>query len=193
MSRVGLVTVLTVALGASACATETSPGAPSQEETPGGVPTEIAPPPAFPARSVPAVLRDDGRFDILLEILGEASPFLLKFMSGPEFSSHTLFAPTDAAFGSLATGTLERLRAGGNEQELLDVVRSHVLPFRLASEDFERRRLETAFGARVLQMTVGPGDRVRVDDANVVEADIEASNGIIHAIDAVLAVDQPAG
>ncbi|MFM7174057.1 MAG: fasciclin domain-containing protein, partial [Caldilinea sp.] len=96
----------------------------------------------------------------------------------------TVFAPTDAAFAALPEGTVEALLedpAGA----LTDILLYHVVAGKVLSGDLsDGMTAETVLGAPI---TVGIADGVvTINDATVVVADIEASNGVIHVIDAVI-------
>ncbi len=94
----------------------------------------------------------------------------------------TVFAPTDAAFAALPEGTIEALLA--DTEALTAILTYHVLPGAVMSSDLsDGMTAETVNGQPV---TIGVGDMVTVDTAIVTTADIEASNGVIHVIDAVL-------
>ncbi len=96
----------------------------------------------------------------------------------------TVFAPTDAAFAALPEGTVEALLedpAGA----LTDILLYHVVAGKVMSGDLsDGMTAETVLGAPI---TVGIADGVvTINEATVVAADIEASNGVIHVIDAVI-------
>lgn len=96
----------------------------------------------------------------------------------------TVFAPTDAAFAALPAGTVENLLKPENKAMLSAVLTYHVVPGKVMSGDLSNNMMATtAQGSDITIMTEGG---VMVDDANVVAADIEASNGIIHVIDKVI-------
>lgn len=99
--------------------------------------------------------------------------------------SVTVFAPTDDAFARLGTGRLELLLAPENRHELERILLYHVLDGEVrASEASRRNSADTLAQARVtLAKRRGT---LRVDRAKVVTADVEADNGVIHAIDRVL-------
>jgi uncharacterized surface protein with fasciclin (FAS1) repeats len=99
----------------------------------------------------------------------------------------TVFAPTDEAFAKLPAGTLESLLA--NPEALANILLYHVVEGKLTASDVSDRGFITTLLQRPLAITA-LRDGVRVNDANVVAADVEASNGIIHVIDTVLV---PAG
>ncbi|VEP13425.1 conserved exported hypothetical protein [Hyella patelloides LEGE 07179] len=98
-------------------------------------------------------------------------------------SSYTLFAPTDEAFSQLPEGALEYLLEPENKEVLQRVLSYHVVPEEVASGDITGGDVESLDGGLVTEITE---DGVIVNDANVITPDIEASNGIIHAVDKVL-------
>ena len=94
----------------------------------------------------------------------------------------TVFAPTDEAFAALPDGTVEGLLA--DPEALAAILTYHVVPGKVMSTDLSNNMMATTVnGADVTIMTEGG---VTVDGANVVTPDIEASNGVIHVIDAVI-------
>lgn len=96
----------------------------------------------------------------------------------------TVFAPTDDAFAALPEGTVEGLLKPENKDQLTAVLTYHVVPGKVMSGDLSNNMMaKTVQGSDVTIMTDGG---VTVDGANVVTADIEASNGVIHVIDAVI-------
>ncbi len=101
----------------------------------------------------------------------------------------TVFAPTDAAFEKLPAGTVESLLKPENKAKLADILKYHVLPRRLVSNQLPHRSIHVrtlkSGGDRTLAVKKS-GDGVTVDKAKVVQADIDTSNGVIHVIDSVL-------
>ena len=96
----------------------------------------------------------------------------------------TVFAPTDEAFAALPEGTVEELLQPSNKDKLAAVLTYHVVPGKVMSTDLSNNMMAaTAQGSDVTIMTEGG---VTIDGANVVAADIEASNGVIHVIDQVI-------
>jgi uncharacterized surface protein with fasciclin (FAS1) repeats len=97
----------------------------------------------------------------------------------------TVFAPTDAAFAALPPGTVENLLKPENKDQLVAVLTYHVVPGKVMSADIAGKKLEarTVQGQSVL---IDATSGVIVDGANVVAADVEASNGVIHVIDKVI-------
>ncbi len=96
----------------------------------------------------------------------------------------TVFAPSNAAFAALPEGTVEDLLKPENKDTLTAILTYHVVPGKVMSGDLSDGMMaETAQGGKV---TIGTEGGVTVDGANVVQADIEASNGVIHVIDGVI-------
>lgn len=97
----------------------------------------------------------------------------------------TVFAPTDEAFAALPAGTVETLLKPENKDQLVAILTYHVVPGKVMSSDIAGKKLgaPTVNGAELaIDATAG----VVVNDANVVAADVEATNGVIHVIDKVL-------
>lgn len=96
----------------------------------------------------------------------------------------TVFAPTDDAFAALPAGTVDDLLKPENKETLIKVLTYHVVPGKVMSTDLSNgMKAATVEGSEVTIATEGG---VKVNDANVTTADIEATNGVIHVIDAVL-------
>ncbi len=97
----------------------------------------------------------------------------------------TVFAPTDEAFAALPEGTVETLLKPENKDQLVAILTYHVVPAKVMSGDIagKRAKVLTVQGER---LSVNGKNGVKVDGANVVQADIEASNGVIHVVDTVL-------
>lgn len=96
----------------------------------------------------------------------------------------TVFAPTDEAFAALPAGTFEDLLKPENKDKLTAVLTYHVVAGKVMSNGLTgEMKAATVNGAEV---TISTADGVKVDGANVVTADIDASNGVMHVIDAVI-------
>ncbi|MEM9579924.1 MAG: fasciclin domain-containing protein [Pseudomonadota bacterium] len=96
----------------------------------------------------------------------------------------TVFAPTDDAFAALPEGTVETLLKPENKDQLTAILTYHVVPGKVMSGDLSNgMKAATVQGSDVTIMTEGG---VMVNDAAVVQADVEASNGVIHVIDKVI-------
>ncbi len=101
----------------------------------------------------------------------------------------TVFAPTDAAFAELPAGTLDTLLQPANQDQLAALLTYHVVPAEVMAANVQAGQVTTVNTA---PFTVAlDGGNVAISDgqgnqANVIKTDIDASNGVIHAIDAVL-------
>ena len=103
--------------------------------------------------------------------------------SGP----FTVFAPSDKAFSKLPAGALDALEA--DPAKLKMVLTYHVIPAAISASDAMNMTSPTSpptVEGATLQVTKGRRGRLKVNDATVTKADIQASNGVIHIIDAVL-------
>jgi uncharacterized surface protein with fasciclin (FAS1) repeats len=98
----------------------------------------------------------------------------------------TVFAPTDEAFAKLPAGTVESLLRPENKEKLKSILLYHVVSGSVPATKVQQmngRSVKTLQGSSI---TVSTKHGVRVDNANVTQTDIEASNGVIHVIDTVL-------
>lgn len=96
----------------------------------------------------------------------------------------TVFAPTNAAFEALPEGTLETLLKPENKDQLTAILTYHVVPAKVMSSDLSNG--QTAATVQGENVTVDLTDGVKISGANVVAADVDASNGVVHVIDQVI-------
>ncbi|MGL5195579.1 MAG: fasciclin domain-containing protein [Chroococcales cyanobacterium] len=96
----------------------------------------------------------------------------------------TVFAPTDEAFAALPEGTLEQLLQPENRELLVQILTYHVVEGSVMSGDLSTSEVPSIEGSAINVTVADEG--VMVNSANVVQADIEASNGVIHVIDRVI-------
>lgn len=144
----------------------------------GEVPTAAADP-----NLVLQVLERDGRFDTLHDLLvNEAPPHFEGFMQDSNWNL-TLLAPTDEALAAQPEAVMEQLRS--DPGLLTQVLDYHIVADYLPIEEIEAGTLPTVGGVGPLPVTVD-GDTVAFDGVQVAEANIEASNAIVHAIDDLL-------
>ena len=140
--------------------------------------------------TVAGILSRDGRFTVLMRVLetaevrdgpppGTVTGSAAEVMSQPGWD-HTIFAPTDAAFDAVDEITLESLFQSA---EATGIVRTHVVPMVIRSDERETGQL-LAIGGPIEVVVDGSG--IMYGGATVVEPDIEASNGVIHVVDAVI-------
>jgi uncharacterized surface protein with fasciclin (FAS1) repeats len=121
-----------------------------------------------------------GSFTTLVAAVQAAG--LVDTLKGP--GPYTVFAPTDAAFAALPSGTVENLLKPENKDQLVAILTYHVVPGKVMSTDLsEGLKATTAQGGDVtITLEGGP----KVNGAVISGPDIAASNGVIHVIDAVI-------
>lgn len=121
-----------------------------------------------------------GTFETLLAAAEAAG--LVETLKGD--GPFTVFAPTDEAFAALPEGTVEDLLKPENKEKLASILTYHVIAGKVMSTDLtDDMKAATVEGSEV---TIDLDNGVMVNDATVVQADIEASNGVIHVIDGVI-------
>jgi Secreted and surface protein containing fasciclin-like repeats len=119
-----------------------------------------------------------GKFNTLVQAVQAAG--LVETLSGE--GPFTVFAPTDEAFAQIPQETLQAVLA--DKEKLTAILTYHVAPGKLMAADVVRStQLQTVQGQSITVSTEGG---VRVDNANVIQTDIEADNGVIHVIDQVI-------
>jgi uncharacterized surface protein with fasciclin (FAS1) repeats len=123
-----------------------------------------------------------GQFNTLVAAVQAAG--LVETLKGE--GPFTVFAPTDEAFAKLPAGTVEDLLKPENKDRLVAILTYHVVPGKVMSSDIAGKKLEagTVQGSDLSIDAMGSG--VAVDNAMVIQADVEASNGVIHVIDTVV-------
>jgi uncharacterized surface protein with fasciclin (FAS1) repeats len=130
------------------------------------------------------VLLSDSRFTTLATVL-KATGLLDQLKEGGPF---TIFAPTDEAFANLPSGMLEMLMKPENREQLTNLLKYHVIPGEVTSEELSSGEVQTVEGSSV-NVDV-ESDGVMVGDANVIDADIPANNGVVHVIDKVMVLPE---
>jgi len=95
----------------------------------------------------------------------------------------TVFAPTDDAFAALPAGVLDALLLPKNQELLVKILAYHLIEGNVLAADIVDGDVATAEGQNV---TLKTGEFVTVNGSKVIAADVVASNGVIHGIDAVL-------
>ncbi len=167
-------------LGAAACSGETAPPAPA----PAPVVEAPAPAPApVMAKDIVDTAVAAGSFNTLVAAVQAAGLEQTLRGAGP----FTVFAPTDAAFDALPAGTVADLLKPENKAKLAAILTYHVLPAEVMSSAIGTQTLNpaTVQGATV-KVDGSMAGKVMVNDATVVTADVDASNGVIHVIDKVI-------
>ena len=97
----------------------------------------------------------------------------------------TVFAPSNAAFEKLPEGTLDDLLKPANKEKLQGVLKRHVVKGRQMSSAVAKESKISPMSGSSLQIQA-KGDSVRIGDATIQQADLEAENGVVHVIDRVL-------
>jgi uncharacterized surface protein with fasciclin (FAS1) repeats len=135
----------------------------------------------FAADDIVDTAAANGQFTTLVAAIQAAGLVDTLKSEGP----FTVFAPTDAAFAALPEGTVENLLKPENKDQLIAVLTYHVVPGKVMSADIAGKSLQVA-SVQGSELSVNATDGVKVDNATVVMADIETTNGVIHVIDAVV-------
>jgi uncharacterized surface protein with fasciclin (FAS1) repeats len=97
---------------------------------------------------------------------------------------YTVFAPTDEAFKKLGK-ELDELQKLENKAKLQRILKNHVLEGRKSAADVKAMKSAKTLAGEELKITA-KNDVVMIDAAKVTKADTDASNGLIHVVDAVL-------
>lgn len=146
---------------------------------------------ATPAETEPAAEGADAMAETVIDV-AVANDFttlvaaveaagLVETLSGE--GPFTVFAPTNEAFAALPDGLLDALLLPENKDALTEILTYHVVSGKVLSTDLASGEVTTVQGEDV---TVVVDDGVTVEGANVVVADVEAGNGVVHVIDAVI-------
>ncbi|MEM6889934.1 MAG: fasciclin domain-containing protein [Pseudomonadota bacterium] len=98
----------------------------------------------------------------------------------------TVFAPTNSAFEKLPAGTVDTLLLPENKDQLTSILTYHVVSGNIPAADVIGVQASPATVNGASLSVDGTGDGVKVNGATVTQADIVASNGVIHVIDTVL-------
>ena len=131
------------------------------------------------ANDIVAVASSTEGFSTLVAALSAAG--LVETLQGE--GPFTVFAPNDEAFAALPAGLLEKLLLPENIAVLTSILTYHVVAGKVMSTDVTTGDAATVEGSTLALDTMSG---VMVNDATVIAADVEASNGVIHVIDKVL-------
>lgn len=189
MRRTTLAAVVAAtALTLAACSSSTdetsteTPAETTSETVVEEMPAEEMPAEEAPAESAGTIVdiasTTDG-FGTLVTAVGAAD--LVDTLNGA--GPFTVFAPTDEAFAALPPGLLDALLLPENKDTLVKILTYHVVPGAVMAADVTDGDVATVEGQTV---TLSTADGVTVNGAKVIQADVVASNGVIHAIDAVI-------
>lgn len=121
----------------------------------------------------------DGRFKTLVAAVTAAGLADTLMGAGP----FTVFAPTDDAFAKLPKGTVEELLK--DTPKLKDILLYHVVSGKVMAADVAKLSTAKTVEGKPVTFKVD-GNKVMVNDAQVIIADLPASNGVIHVLDKVI-------
>ena len=121
-----------------------------------------------------------GSFNTLAAALSAAG--LVETLKGE--GPFTVFAPTDAAFAALPAGTVEELLKPENKDKLIAILTYHVVAGKVLSTDLTEGMTAATVNGATITITLEGG--AKVNGATISAADIMATNGVIHVIDAVI-------
>ena len=130
------------------------------------------------SKDIVATAASAGNFETLLTAARAAGLVETLTNGGP----YTVFAPTDEAFAAIPKDTLSALL--NDKAALTEILTYHVVPGRVMARD--ARGLSEARTVQGQPVTLAYADGLKVNDANVIERDIIATNGVIHVIDRVI-------
>ncbi len=150
------------------------------QQVAGNAKTAASPAPTAQAKDIVAIASGDPQFKTLTKALIAAGLVPTLQGKGP----FTVFAPTEAAFAALPKGALDDLLKPANKAKLTKILTYHVVSGAVLSTSLKSGDVPTVEKSPV--KVVVSGGKVTVGGANVVKADIKASNGVIHVIDKVL-------
>ncbi len=132
-------------------------------------------------KSIAEIATEDGRFNTLVAAVTAAG--LAETLSSE--GTFTVFAPTDDAFAALPEGTVESLLEDP-QGALTDILLYHVLDSVVPSSEVVNFDSAVTMQGQLVTISVVDGEVFLNDTVKVILTDIEASNGVIHVIDAVL-------
>jgi uncharacterized surface protein with fasciclin (FAS1) repeats len=134
------------------------------------------------AGTIVEVAASDETFSTLVQAVEAAGLADTLSAEGP----YTVFAPTNEAFEALPEGTVEQLLQPENQEALTQILTYHVLPQEVPAAEVVSGDVDTVAGPPISVNVDDATGSVTVNEATVVQADVRASNGVIHAIDQVL-------
>jgi transforming growth factor-beta-induced protein len=123
----------------------------------------------------------DNGFEVLASALTAAN--LVGALQDPD-ANYTVFAPTDEAFAAVPQPILNWLLTPAGESALTDILLYHVVDGEFFSTDLSNGTIVPTLQGSTVEFTID--ETVMVNDATVLIADVDASNGVIHVIDQVL-------
>lgn len=154
-------------------------------------PTSVAAAPAIPSLVSPNIVANgdmistltaSGKFTVLVKAIDSVN--LTSVLKGTP--GLTLFAPTDDAFRALPPSQLSQLMAKSNAATLQRLLVYHLVNLSLDSSKIRGAKGPVPTVEQSQLVVDGSANVLKVNDANIIQADIHATNGIIHVVDKVL-------
>lgn len=161
----------------------TGPTTPTPEASPStpSVPSSQEPITGTASENLVALAASNDSFKVLTAALKAAG--LTETLAGE--GPFTVFAPNDQAFGALPQEALQQLMQPENKDILVKILTYHVVSGKVTSTQLKSGEVKTVEGGAV-NVKVDPATGVMVNDAKVLQPDVQASNGVIHVIDRVI-------
>lgn len=182
----GLTAGLLIVPGLTACNQE-------RAQTPVETVPMVQQTPSTPVASTPNVatvptrtLAEVAAFDNSLSSFNAAleTAEMKEALSGP--GPYTIFAPSNAAFEAIPITTRERLLNPENRATLVQVLSYHVIPEALPANQVKTGNVASISGQPLAVKVDQNNNQVTVNNARVIQSDIQASNGVIHMVDQVI-------
>ena len=171
-----LLAAAALTLSAAACGDDeesAAMAAPSMAET--------TPEPATASQDIVALAQGNEQLSTLVKAVTAADLAPTLQGEGP----FTVFAPTNDAFEALPQGTLDDLLAPAGKEQLTEILTFHVVEGEVMASDLSDGQIIKTVQGDELEVSID-GEEVKIGDATVVQADVDASNGVVHVIDTVL-------
>jgi uncharacterized surface protein with fasciclin (FAS1) repeats len=193
-SIVGVGSLFALSACGQPSAENTTPSAQTPTENTSPV-AEVTPTTTAPATQTPAGTTanknfaeltqagaDQGSFKTLAQAYKAAGLEEQLTAQGP----YTVFVPTDAAFNALPQGTLKNLLKPENKDQLVKLLTYHVIPGQVTSSQLTSGDVKTVEGTPVTIDVNSTAKTISINGAKVTQADIPASNGVVHVVDKVI-------
>lgn len=186
MKYIKLLFILSLILAFfTGCGNEAEPGEMMEEPESMAYEQNANEPPATARESsnmtIISIASANGNLSTLVQAIQQAERTQLLDSEGP----FTVFAPTNDAFETLPEGTLEDLMKPENKQKLADILAYHIVEGSVMTADLADGQTITTVQGNTLNVSKENG-KIIINGAQVVEADVDASNGTVHVINKVL-------
>ncbi|BAU11058.1 beta-Ig-H3/fasciclin [Leptolyngbya sp. NIES-3755] len=170
---------------AAACTSQPTAQAPTTTQPAPEATTPVSPAPNAQtspanAQSVADLIENNPSLSTLSAVIDEADLSDTLEQGGP----YTIFAPSDQAFAAIPAATRERLLRDENRALLRQILTNHVVPGNLTASQLQPGQIQTQAGSPVnLQID---GQKVRINQAQVIQPDLLAANGVVHIVDRII-------